>query len=57
MESTVGAEPMTTIQNTLSPVDFAPSSIALAAYRKWSAAIFSGKVKLVHVFEIESDRR
>jgi hypothetical protein len=35
---------MTMIQNILFPVDFSPSCIAMAAYVKRSAAIFSAKV-------------
>jgi len=45
---------MTTIQNILFPVDFSPSCIAMAAYVKRSAAIFSAKVTLVHVFDLYS---
>jgi nucleotide-binding universal stress UspA family protein len=49
-----GTEPMTTIQNILFPVDFSLSCIAMAAYVKRSAAIFSAKVTLVHVFDLYS---
>jgi nucleotide-binding universal stress UspA family protein len=45
---------MTTIQNILFPVDFSPSCVAMAAYVKRSAAIFSAKVTLVHVFDLYS---
>jgi nucleotide-binding universal stress UspA family protein len=45
---------MTTIQNILFPVDFSPPCIAMAAYVKRSAAIFSAKVTLVHVFDLYS---
>ena len=45
---------MTTIQNILFPVDFSPSCIAMAAYVKRSAATFSAKVTLVHVFDLYS---
>jgi nucleotide-binding universal stress UspA family protein len=45
---------MTTIQNILFPVDFSPSCIAMAAYVQRSAAIFSAKVTLVHVFDLYS---
>jgi nucleotide-binding universal stress UspA family protein len=45
---------MTMIQNILFPVDFSPSCIAMAAYVKRSAAIFSAKVTLVHVFDLYS---
>jgi nucleotide-binding universal stress UspA family protein len=45
---------MTTIQNILFPVDFSLSCIAMAAYVKRSAAIFSAKVTLVHVFDLYS---
>jgi nucleotide-binding universal stress UspA family protein len=45
---------MTTIKNILFPVDFSPSCIAMAAYVKRSAAIFSAKVTLVHVFDLYS---
>jgi len=45
---------MTTIQNILFPVDFSPSCIAMAAYVKRSAAMFSAKVTLVHVLDLYS---
>jgi nucleotide-binding universal stress UspA family protein len=45
---------MSTIQNILFPVDFSPSSVAMAAYVKRAAAIFSAKVTLVHVFDLYS---
>ncbi len=45
---------MTTIHNILFPVDFSPSCIAMAAYVKRSAATFSAKVTLVHVFDLYS---
>jgi nucleotide-binding universal stress UspA family protein len=45
---------MKTIQNILFPVDFSPSCIAMAPYVKRSAAIFSAKVTLVHVFDLYS---
>ena len=45
---------MNTIQNILFPVDFSPSCIAMAAYVKRSAAMFSAKVTLVHVFDLYS---
>jgi nucleotide-binding universal stress UspA family protein len=45
---------MTTIQNILFPVDFSPSCIAMASYVKRSAAMFSAKVTLVHVFDLYS---
>jgi nucleotide-binding universal stress UspA family protein len=43
---------MTTIQNILFPVDFSPPCIAMAAYLKRSAAMFSAKLTLVHVFDL-----
>src|SRR5580700_7234098 len=52
MECTLGAEPMTTIQNILFPVDFSPSCVAVAAYVKRSAAIFEARVTLAHVFDL-----
>jgi hypothetical protein len=45
---------MTTFQNILSLVDFSPSCIAMAAYVKRAAAMFSAKVTLVHVFDLYS---
>jgi len=45
---------MTKFQNILFPVDFSPSCVAMAAYVKRSAAIFSAKVTLVHVFDLYS---
>jgi nucleotide-binding universal stress UspA family protein len=45
---------MTTIRNILFPVDFSPSSVAMAAYVKRAAAIFGAKVTLVHVFDLYS---
>jgi nucleotide-binding universal stress UspA family protein len=45
---------MTTIQNILFPVDFSPSCIAMAGYVKRSAAMFSAKVTLLHVFDLYS---
>jgi nucleotide-binding universal stress UspA family protein len=45
---------MATIQNILFPVDFSPSCIAMAPYVKRSAAMFSAKVTLVHVFDLYS---
>jgi nucleotide-binding universal stress UspA family protein len=45
---------MKTIRNILFPVDFSPSCIAMAAYVKRSAAMFSAKVTLVHVFDLYS---
>jgi nucleotide-binding universal stress UspA family protein len=45
---------MTTIQNILFPVDFSPSSVAMAAYVKRAAAIFGAKVTLLHVFDLYS---
>jgi nucleotide-binding universal stress UspA family protein len=47
-------EPPTTIQNILFPVDFSPSCLAMAAYVKRSAAMFSAKVTLLHVFDLYS---
>jgi nucleotide-binding universal stress UspA family protein len=45
---------MTTIHNILFPVDFSPSCIAMAPFVKRSAAVFSAKVTLVHVFDLYS---
>src|ERR1700737_1181893 len=45
---------MTTIQNILFPVDFSPSCVAMAAYVKSAAAMFSAKVTLVYVFDLYS---
>jgi nucleotide-binding universal stress UspA family protein len=45
---------MRTIQNILFPVDFSPSCIAMAAYVKRAAAMFSAKVSLAHVFDLYS---
>src|ERR1700720_414849 len=45
---------MTKFQNILFPVDFSPSCVAMAAYVQRSAAIFSAKVTLVHVFDLYS---
>jgi nucleotide-binding universal stress UspA family protein len=45
---------MTTIQNILFPVDFSPSCVAMAAYVKRAAAMFGGKVTLLHVFDLYS---
>jgi nucleotide-binding universal stress UspA family protein len=39
------------IENVLFPVDFSPSSIAMAAYVKRAAAIFHAKVSLIHVVD------
>jgi nucleotide-binding universal stress UspA family protein len=45
---------MTTIQNILFPVDFSPSCVAMAAFVKRAAVMFSAKVTLVHVFDLYS---
>jgi nucleotide-binding universal stress UspA family protein len=45
---------MTTIQNILFPVDFSPSCVAMSAFVKRAAAMFSAKVTLVHVFDLYS---
>ena len=45
---------MTTIQNILFPVDFSPSCVAMAAFVKRAAAMFSAKVTLVHAFDLYS---
>jgi nucleotide-binding universal stress UspA family protein len=42
---------MALIENVLFPVDFSPSSIAMAAYVKRAAALFGAKVSLVHVVD------
>lgn len=39
------------IENILFPVDFSPSSIAMAAYVQRAAAVFSAKVSLIHVVD------
>lgn len=39
------------IDNVLFPVDFSPSSVAMAAYVKRAAAIFNARVSLVHVVD------
>jgi nucleotide-binding universal stress UspA family protein len=39
------------ITNILFPVDFSPSSIAMALYVKRAAALFAAKVSLIHVFD------
>lgn len=41
---------MPPITNILFPVDFSPSSVAMAAYVKRAAAILQAKVSLVHVY-------
>jgi nucleotide-binding universal stress UspA family protein len=43
---------MTTIQNILFPVDFSPSCVAMAAFVKRAAAMFSARVTLVHAFDL-----
>jgi nucleotide-binding universal stress UspA family protein len=45
---------MTTIQNILFPVDFSPSSVAMAAFVKRAADIFGARVTLLHVFDLYS---
>jgi nucleotide-binding universal stress UspA family protein len=45
---------MTTIQNILFPVDFSPSCVAMAAFVKRAAAMFSARVTLVHAFDLYS---
>jgi nucleotide-binding universal stress UspA family protein len=45
---------MTTIQNILFPLDFSPSCVAMAAFVKRAAAMFSAKVTLVHAFDLYS---
>jgi nucleotide-binding universal stress UspA family protein len=45
---------MRLITNILFPVDFSPSSIAMAAYVKRAATLFGAKVSLVHVFDPSS---
>jgi nucleotide-binding universal stress UspA family protein len=45
---------MTTIQNILFPVDFSPSSIAMAPFVKRAAVIFGARVTLLHVFDLYS---
>lgn len=39
------------VTNILFPIDFSPSCIAMAAYVKRAAAIFSAKVSLIYVFD------
>jgi nucleotide-binding universal stress UspA family protein len=45
---------MTTIQNTLFPVDFSASCVAMAALVKRAAALVGARVTLVHVFDLYS---
>jgi len=45
---------MTVISNILFPVDFSPSCVAMAAYVKRAAEIFSANVTLIHVFDPSS---
>lgn len=45
---------MPLITNILFPVDFSPSSIAMAAYVKRAATLWNAKVSLVHVFDPSS---
>jgi nucleotide-binding universal stress UspA family protein len=45
---------MLLITNILFPVDFSPSSIAMAAYVKRAATLWNAKVSLVHVFDPSS---
>ncbi len=45
---------MTTFRNTLFPVDFSASCVAMAAYVRRAAAIFDARVTLVHVFDLYS---
>jgi nucleotide-binding universal stress UspA family protein len=42
---------MSLITNILFPVDFSPSSIAMASYVKRAAILFAAKVSLIHVFD------
>lgn len=42
---------MSLITNILFPVDFSPSSIAMAPYVKRAAILFGAKVSLIHVFD------
>src|SRR5271170_6146980 len=42
---------MALIKNILFPVNFSPSCIAMAAYVKRAAALFSAHVSLVHVVD------
>jgi nucleotide-binding universal stress UspA family protein len=39
------------ITNILFPVDFSPSSLAMASYVKRAAAIYGARVSLIHVFD------
>src|SRR5260370_11210599 len=43
---------MTAIQNILFPVDFSPSCVAMARFRKRAASILGARVTLVHVFDV-----
>ena len=45
---------MPLITNILLPVDFSPSSIAMAPYVKRAATLWNAKVSLVHVFDPSS---
>ena len=42
---------MALITNILFPVDFSPSSVAMAAYVRRAAALFNASVSLIHVFD------
>jgi nucleotide-binding universal stress UspA family protein len=42
---------MSPARNVLFPVDFSPSSVAMAAYVRRSAAVFGAKVSLLHVVD------
>jgi nucleotide-binding universal stress UspA family protein len=45
---------MALIENILFPVDFSPSSLAMASYVKRAAAMFSARVSLMHVVDLAS---
>src|SRR5271170_172306 len=45
---------MALIEKILFPVDFSPSSIAMAAYVRRAAALFGAKVSLIHVVDLAS---
>jgi nucleotide-binding universal stress UspA family protein len=47
-------EPMRMIQNILFPVDFSPSCVAMAAFVRKAASIFSAKVTLLHVLGLST---
>ncbi|MGA2535033.1 MAG: universal stress protein [Terracidiphilus sp.] len=45
---------MALIANILFPVDFSPSSVAMASYVKRAAALFGARVSLIHVVDLAS---